>query len=158
MISIILAIVLLAIASFIDYKKQIVPDWLSLSGVAMGMTLSWLIPSIHDAATPFLGLISAIGDGIFVVIAMCWYANFTERHLGKDTLGGGDIKIMGALATIVNFKTTFCVILISPLIGLINFAIKRLQQEIYSMPYCPSIFIALLFSAVFSNQIIGLIR
>jgi prepilin signal peptidase PulO-like enzyme (type II secretory pathway) len=149
------AILLLAIAAYIDSKKQIVPDWLSLGGMAMGMTLSWLIPSIHAASTHFLGLISAIGDCIFVVCIMCWYANFTERYLGNDTLGGGDIKIMGALATMVNFKITFCVLLLSPIVAMVNFAIKRLQQEIYSMPYCPSIFIALLFSVAFCKQIIG---
>ena len=129
MISIIAAVLLLATAAYIDNKKQIVPDWLSVGGMAIGICLSMLIPSIHEAATLWMGALSAIGDCIFVVVAMCWYANFTERYLGKDTLGGGDIKIMGALATMVSFKITFCVILISPLIGLINFAIKRLQHE-----------------------------
>lgn len=152
-LSLIIAVCILGLAAYIDSKEQIVPNWLSLGGMAIGIILSCFFPMIHEDTKWWLGGLSAIGDCFIVVVAMCWYALITEKILGYDTLGGGDIKIMGALATMVSWKITVLVMLISPLVGLINFAMERIKHEIQSMAYCPSIFIALLFSLLLAKFI-----
>lgn len=156
-VSIIVAIFVLGIAAYIDSKHQIVPNWLSVGGMVIGIILSSFIPSIHGASAWWLGALSAIGDCILVICLMCWYASLTERFLHCDTLGGGDVKIMGALATIVNFKLVICVLLVSPILGMIHYASERLKYQMFGLPYCPSIFAAFIFSIPFYNKIVSVI-
>lgn len=151
-INFIVAIMVMAIAAYIDQKERIVPNWLSLGALTIGVILSCLFPAIHDAPNWWQGGISAMSDCFFVFLFMCWYAYFTEAILGMDTLGGGDIKIMGALAAILNIKIVLCVMMIWPVLGMINFALLRLKNgEVFGTPCCPSIFMALLFALPFHH-------
>lgn len=152
--SYIAAIIVMAIAAYIDQKERIVPNWLSSSALAIGVILSSFCPAIHDALNWWQGALSAMGDGFMVILLMCWYAYFTERLLGMDTLGGGDIKIMGALAAIVNIKVLLLVMMIWPFIGMLNFVYLRIRNgEIFGTPCCPSMFAALIFTLPFIKSL-----
>jgi Flp pilus assembly protein protease CpaA len=153
--SYLIAIIVMAIATYIDQKERIVPNWLSSSALAIGIILSCLIPVIHDALNWWQGGLSAIGDCLFVFCVMCWYGYATEKLLNLEFgLGGGDIKIMGALASIVNIKITLFVMLAWPVIGMVNFAILRLNKgEIFGTPCCPAMFAALIFALPFARML-----
>jgi len=157
MVNSLVALTMMGVAAWIDLKAKVVPDWLSLGGMAIGILLSCLCPSVHNAGTWWTGGMWAIASCVIVVFVMCWYTNITEHFLRCDTLGGGDIKIMGALATMLNWKVMLAVFLTAPVFGLVHFAWKRLHFEVYSIPYCPSLLAALTFSIVFCKPMWGLI-
>lgn len=148
-------LVMCLFATKIDLEQEIIPDSITLCGMLGGIIMSTVIPGIHDATSNVQGLFSSIGDGILTIFIMLCYASLCDMVLHKNTIGGGDIKLMGAIATMVNFKITAIVLILAPVFALIHFAIKRFKQEIFSIPYAPSIMISLIISIVWSDKIIG---
>ncbi len=99
---------LVAIA-FIDAAHRIVPDELSLGGLALGLITSWAVPG--------LGLVgstvgAALGFGFFYGLAWVY-----EKRTGRMGLGGGDIKLMAMLGSFLGPVGVFSVILVSSITG-----------------------------------------
>ena len=101
--------VALVSASFIDWNQMIIPDSLSLSGIAIGLLGAFLNPerSFLDA---FLGVV--IGGGGLLLIA---YSYFLLRK--KEGMGGGDIKMMAWIGAVLGWQSLFFVLLSSCLLG-----------------------------------------
>lgn len=100
--------ILVAIA-FIDLETRLIPDPLSLGGLAIGLATA--------AFTPGLGLISAVigaalGFGIFYGIA--WYYQW---RTGRAGMGGGDIKFLAMLGAFLGPEGVFTTIFISSVLG-----------------------------------------
>jgi len=86
----------LIVISFIDFDYYIIPDILSLGGIALGIIVSFgrsnftLIDSI-------LGVI--LGGGILYVIAKSY-----EVIRKREGMGGGDIKLLGMIGAFCGWK------------------------------------------------------
>jgi leader peptidase (prepilin peptidase)/N-methyltransferase len=105
------ALFLLALlgASFIDLDHLIIPDLFSAGLAALGIALSAFVPALHgtgpfgpesclrSAAAGFLGL--AIGSSILL-----WFALLGEMALGREVLGFGDVKFVGAIGAFCGWQ------------------------------------------------------
>jgi leader peptidase (prepilin peptidase)/N-methyltransferase len=94
---------LLIVISFIDLDFQIIPDILSIGGVALGFILSIIRPFFRHL-DPRFGILDslygiAIGGGILFAIAWL-YQFFTKR----EGMGGGDIKLLGMIGAFCGWK------------------------------------------------------
>lgn len=90
LLCLIAAIILLTALSLIDLKYLILPDELNATLAACGIAFHVLMAYWYlDIADMALGAI--VGAGFLYVIR--YIAN---RHYGRDTLGLGDVKLMGA--------------------------------------------------------------
>jgi leader peptidase (prepilin peptidase)/N-methyltransferase len=120
--------------TFIDLEHRIIPDRLSLPGLALGLLTAWLDPTLG----PLNALIGA-GLGFGVFFGMAWlYA----RATGRMGLGGGDVKYLAMIGAFVGPFGVFYTILVSSVLGSvvgIAFALasgrKRLMRV--SLPYGP---------------------
>ena len=114
---------LLAIA-IIDARHFLIPDELSLGGLAVGFLLSILPgpPSVPESA---LG--SIVGGGLLWIVGEAWL-----RLLKKDAMGGGDIKLMAMIGTFLGWKGALLTIFLGSLIGTMAFPpiIFRLDKQI----------------------------
>ena len=79
------------IISFIDMDMKIIPDILSLPLIGLGLIFSLLHTDISFAES-ISGAFLAFS--VFVVIAV-----ICQKILKKDCLGGGDIKLIGAIGS-----------------------------------------------------------
>ena len=98
----------LIVVTFIDLKHQIIPDVISLPGIAVGLALSWVMPiGIVDA---LIGAV--IGGGILFGIAAA-YILLT----GQDGMGGGDIKLLAMIGAFIGWKGVIVTLLLGSFLG-----------------------------------------
>ncbi|MGM0663561.1 MAG: prepilin peptidase [Thermodesulfobacteriota bacterium] len=102
----------LIVVTFIDLQHQIIPDVISLPGIAAGIAVSltpWGTVSWVDA---LIGA-AAGGGGLF---AVAW--GF-ERLTGKEGMGLGDVKLLAMIGAWMGWRTLPFIILSSSLFGIL---------------------------------------
>ena len=127
-------------AFVIDYKLQIIPNRLNLSMFQIGLLIAFLsgIYDISITINMLLGMFA--GMGIFLAITLIGGLIY-----GKEAMGFGDVKLMGALGLFFGLQNTIIITLVSFLIGaiisIILLATKVKKTDEY-MPFGPFIVIA----------------
>ena len=127
-------------AFMIDYKLQIIPNRLNLTIFEMGLIFTFILScqSVNIALQSILGML--IGGGIFVLITF-----IGGLIAGKETMGFGDVKLMGALG--LYFGSINIVIIavlaffIGAIVSVILIATKKKSKDEY-IPFGPFIVIA----------------
>jgi len=101
-------------AFVIDYKLQIIPNRLNLTIFEIGIIFAFLY-GLSDVAITIKMLIGMlIGGGIFLFITLIGGLIY-----GKEAMGFGDVKLMGALGLFFGQYNIIAVTLVSFLIGAI---------------------------------------
>lgn len=93
----------------IDFDHQIIPDVLSIPGIALGLLAS-LGPGAPGWKDSALGVV--LGGGVFVVIIVA-----SSLVLGQPGMGIGDVKLGAMLGAFLGWKLVLLSILLSVLIG-----------------------------------------
>lgn len=91
--------------TFIDLDHQIIPNAITYPGIVAGLLASLISPRLSaiDAA---LGLLA--GGGIFLLIA-----EGSLRIMGREGMGGGDVKLGAMLGAFLGWKATLFTLLLS---------------------------------------------
>lgn len=94
----------LVIVSFIDLEHQIVPDVITLPGLALGLLLSALFLPITflDALMGAL-----LGGGLFYAIATIY----------EGGMGGGDIKLIAMIGAFIGWRQVLLTIFVAAFVG-----------------------------------------
>ena len=124
----------------IDYKLQIIPNRLNLTMFEIGIILMFLagIFNANIAIDMFFGML--VGAGIFLLITLVG-----GLIAGKEAMGFGDVKLMGALGIFFGLTNTIAITLISFLIGAILSIIllaSKIKKTDEYIPFGPFIVIA----------------
>lgn len=135
----------LILGTFIDFAHMILPDRVTLGGIAFGLLLSLAIPSLQGTDSHVRALAaSAFGA------AMGWGLIWLVRNLGslafrQEAMGFGDVKLMGAVGAFLGWKAVLFNILVSSLAGsLVGIALVVLRRREMQgkIPYGPYIALA----------------
>ncbi|GAB4365467.1 MAG: A24 family peptidase [Deltaproteobacteria bacterium] len=94
--------------TFIDFDHRIIPDELSLGGVAAGLVLS-VLPG-GDWKGSLLGVL--LGGGILYATAWTY-----EKAAGREGMGGGDIKLIALIGAFLGWKGALFSIFAGSLLG-----------------------------------------
>lgn len=127
-------------AFIIDYKLQIIPNRLNLTMFEIGIILMFLagIFNANIAIDMFFGMLA--GAGVFLLITL-----IGGLIAGKEAMGFGDVKLMGALGIFFGLPKIIVITLMSFLIGailsIILLATKIKKTDEY-IPFGPFIVIA----------------
>lgn len=102
-------VAILIAVTFIDLDHRIIPDELSLGGLALGLATCWLDPD-----RTWLECVggAALGYGLFFGIAWIYL-----QTTGRSGLGGGDIKLLAMLGAFMGPVGVFTTIMVSSLGG-----------------------------------------
>jgi leader peptidase (prepilin peptidase)/N-methyltransferase len=95
--------------TFIDLDHMIIPDVISLPGIAVGLAGQALLP--EGQLIPAL-IAVVVGGGGFLLIA--WVH---EKLRGVEGLGGGDIKLLGMIGAFTSPLAILQTILVGSLVG-----------------------------------------
>ena len=119
-------------AFIIDYKLQIIPNRLNMTMFEIGIILMFLagIFNANIAIDMFFGMIA--GAGIFLLITL-----IGGLIAGKEAMGFGDVKLMGALGIFFGLTNTIVITLMSFLIGAILSIILLLTKTKKTDEYIP---------------------
>ena len=112
----------LVVGSFIDLDHMILPDEITLGGCVIGLLAAAINPerAFLDGLYGFL-----FGGGVLWLVAYVYYV-FT----GREGLGGGDIKLLGWIGSVLGWKAIPFVILSSSVLGsLVGLYISRKSED-----------------------------
>ena len=127
-------------AFVIDYKLQIIPNRLNLTIFEIGIIFACLY-GLSDVAITIKMLIGMlIGGGIFLFITLIGGLIY-----GKEAMGFGDVKLMGALGLFFGQYNIIAVTLVSFLIGAILsiiLLVSKIKKSDEYIPFGPFIVIA----------------
>ena len=131
-------------AFVIDFKYQIIPNRLNLTILEVGLVFAFIY-GLSDVAITLNMLVGMfVGAGIFLLITLIGGAIY-----GKEAMGFGDVKLMGALGLFFGFPNIIIITLVAFLTGailgvvLLATGIKKSSEYI---PFGPFIVIATLVS------------
>lgn len=128
----------LIVLTAIDFHEMILPDEITLPGISIGVIVSFFLPQLHGAATPWSGLWAAVagalvGAGILAVIR--WLGGLAFK---REAMGLGDLKLMAMVGAFIGvWKAGLVDFFLAPILGaLIGLALK-LRNGREEIPFGP---------------------
>lgn len=142
-------------AFVIDYKLQIIPNRLNLTIFETGLVIAFIYGLSNVAITINMLLGMVAGGGIFLIITLVG-----GLFYGKEAMGFGDVKLMGALGLFFGFSNIIIITLVSFLIGAvlsIFLLVSKIKKTDEYIPFGPFIVIATFISMYIPFEQIKLI-
>ncbi len=145
----------LVAATFIDFDFQIIPDEITLGGIIAGIILSIIFPELHDTSLrihaftqSILGLLAG-GGSIYLI------GRFGEIVFKKESMGGGDVKFLAMIGTVLGWKLVLLVFFLAPFFGAVVGIIARLTKGAEVIPYGPYLSLATFLVILWGNNILA---
>ncbi len=154
--SMVLLTLLLAISAA-DLEEQIIPDEMSLSGITFGLIFSTSFPILQHETNHLYGFLQSLfgaflGGGVIYATGV-----FGELVFKKESMGGGDVKLMAMMGAFLGWKSALFVFFLAPVIALpIGLYVKFAKKEDY-IPYGPFLSLAGVVVLFFGEPILRMI-
>ncbi len=113
----------------IDLEHHLLPDVVTLPGIAAGLLFSTVLPP--GIVSALLGML--IGGGVLWLIGEAYF-----RYSGQEGMGGGDVKMLAMIGAFLGWKLVLVTLVLSSvagsLIGVFVIVLKRGDMK-YALPY-----------------------
>jgi leader peptidase (prepilin peptidase)/N-methyltransferase len=134
----------LVVITFIDLHHKIIPDLISLPGIAVGLVacIFFLPPSFWDALAG-----AAIGWTLFYLIAV----------VSRGGMGGGDIKLIAMIGAFLGWKKMLLTIMVGSFSGSIVGILMMIffgKSRKYAVPFGPFLALGALISLFWGGGLI----
>ncbi len=112
----VLALALL-VETVIDWRLQIIPDAITLPGILLGLLASFFFPALHGQTSGFGSLFWSLagmlaGGGILYLSG-----TLAEWVLKKEAMGGGDVKLLAMIGSVIGWQGVLWVVFVSSFLG-----------------------------------------
>jgi len=139
----------LVVVTFIDLEHQIIPDLITLPGIAIGFLVSFFIPQL-GWLNSLIGILA--GGGSLLLIAY-GYQLLTK----KDGMGGGDIKLLAMMGAFFGWKAIVFIIFAASLVGSVigvSVMLAQKKDSTLAIPFGPFLASAAVLYIFYGNKII----
>jgi leader peptidase (prepilin peptidase)/N-methyltransferase len=143
-----LAAILIALF-FIDLEHQLLPDALTLPGIAVGIVASLFAPP--GVVASLAG--AALGAAILLFIRWLW-----KRATGVDGMGLGDVKMLAMIGAFLGWQEVWLVLFVSSLAGAIagiTIATVGRGSMKSKLPFGTFLAVAALFASFWGDRLIA---
>ena len=134
----------LVIITAIDIEHQIIPDVITLPGIALGLAVGTYTIGYTDSLLGFF-----MGGGLFYLLAV----------LSNGGMGGGDIKYISAAGAFLGWQKVLLVIFIGALlgsvVGVFQIAVQKKSRKSL-IPFGPFLAAGTLITLFYGNSLIRL--
>jgi leader peptidase (prepilin peptidase)/N-methyltransferase len=133
-----LALVLALLAvSVIDSKDRIIPDAVTLPGIALGLGASLALPHLLGADSRLTGLMQSalgvlLGGGILWLIGTA-----AEWALKKEAMGGGDVKLLAMIGAFTGWQGVLWTVFFGSFAGMVVGLYLRACKGEERLPFGP---------------------
>lgn len=151
----VLLVPMLLSAFVVDYKEQIIPNRLNLTMFEIGLVFVFIygMTNLSISINMLLGMLA--GGGIFLLITV-----IGGLLAGKEAMGLGDVKLMGALGLYFGTASTVAISVMSFLIGavvsILLMIIRKNKMDSY-IPFGPFIVCSAIISIFVPFDVIFLV-
>jgi len=112
-----LAVSGLVLGSFVDLDHLIIPDRVTLGGMAAGLALSAAVPPLHGAGNWMEGLSASVIGLVAGAGALGLIAELGRRAFKKEAMGLGDVKLLGAIGAFLGWRAVVFSLVVSSFAG-----------------------------------------
>ena len=133
--------------SLVDLDTQIIPDRFLV------------IPIIFRAVEllltgGFLGLLRGILPGLIVAGAVLIFSLIMDKVLKKDTMGGGDIKLLFVIGLFLTFPQMLLMVMIACVVGIVMASVFMKVSPDTPFPFGPALSLAAVLTLFFGQSMI----
>ena len=144
-------------ATFIDIEHRIIPDEISVSGIAAGLLFSLFFPSLQNTNSHWWSLLRSfigamVGGGVIFIMGL-----IGDWIFKKESIGGGDVKLLAAIGAFVGWQKVLLAFFIAPVFGAIVGIIIKIKTKESIIPYGPFLSLAGLISLFWYAQVMRMI-
>lgn len=129
---------ILLLLSLVDYESFIIPDWLLVTALVVYVPFQ-LVMGVGNIPMFF---VHALVGGLSVSLPLLLLVLIADRILGKETMGGGDIKLFFVLGVYFGPMQTFLILFVSCLVGIIGQLAAQQFTPGKPFPFGPAISLA----------------
>ena len=133
-IDIIVLLIHLLVVAVIDYKQHIIPDQAVMSLIVFKLGYDLIIN------LSFIIMLTNIGYALLIAVPLLLLTVLMEKKTGRFQLGGGDLKLIGAIALFFPPLDTLLIIFSGSVIQLMSLKYTKAMM----LPLAPSLFISTL--------------
>jgi leader peptidase (prepilin peptidase)/N-methyltransferase len=115
---------LLVAATFIDYDLMIIPDQITVTGVALGLGLGTIWPLVRPAPASWAGMthLQGFGAGLLGLVVGAGLTYFVRasagRILRREAMGLGDVTLMAMIGSFLGWQAAVITFFLAPFLGL----------------------------------------
>ena len=144
-----LACILLACA-FTDLEGYIIPDRFLAAGIVLFIGTVFLSENrLHRLLD---GAIGGFGVSLALLVVVLWM----EKRMGREAMGGGDIKLIFLMGLFFGWKKNLLCLILACLSGIVcALAAERRQGKGTAIPWGPSIAFAAWLTMLFGEPVIN---
>jgi len=158
----------LIIATFVDIKHRIIPDEISLGGIAVGVAVNLVRPYIEHGSYDLLPVFDSllgvlIGGGIIYFTGFLFdliYFKVLKRppiQGETESMGGGDVKLLAMIGAFLGWKRALLTFFIAPFLGVVIGIVNLVSKKDHTIPYGPFLSLGALISLFWMDKIISLL-
>jgi leader peptidase (prepilin peptidase)/N-methyltransferase len=133
-----------------DLSHQIIPDAITLPGIAAGL--------LSAAVVLPLGIINSLA-GMLVGGGILWGLAWLSPILfGKEGMGGGDIKLMAMVGTVLGWKPVLLAIMVGSLVGSLvgaGLILAGIMRRNEYLPFGPFLAIGSIIALLFHDPLLN---
>ena len=133
----------------IDLEHHLLPDKITLPGIAVGLILSVIVPP---------GLVDAILGAILGWVVLWGIGEAYFRYSGQEGMGGGDVKMLAMVGAFLGWKLVLVTLVLSSvtgsLIGLLVIGLRRGDMK-YALPYGTFLAAAALLASLIGDRLVA---
>ena len=160
---------LMIVGTFIDFDHQLLPDFVTIGGMALGLIDAVAETAVFAATTNSAGLtwwdysslaifsVAGLLAGLGIMAAI---RALGTKAFGREAMGMGDVLLMGAIGALFGPVAVFFCLMISALLGsIVGLTLVLLSKaklgKFVAIPYGPYICMACLAWMFFGPQLVG---
>ncbi len=140
---------LLTIAAFVDARTMVIPFFINVAILVLGVISIWVFPEI-SLLHRFIGLL-VISVPMMLINLIC------RKVIGRDGFGGGDVKLMFAAGFLMGTKGIFAAFfmgaIVGGIIGVYSMTVLKKKGK-DPIPFGPSLCIGLVLASLFGTTLI----
>lgn len=144
---------LLLVVSLADLETGLIPDEVTVFGLAAGIAASFFYPALHETVGGMKGLLSsviglAVGGGIIYLTGLA--GNWIFQ---RESMGGGDIKLLAMIGAFLGWEKVLLTFFTAPVAALPFAIYQRCVNKEEVIPYGPFLALAAAVQFFYGNLV-----
>jgi len=143
----------LLVVTYIDLDHRIIPDRVTLPGIAVGLLLALVAPAeARWTAVQAWAIGTLVGGGILWLVAWAY-----EAATGREGMGGGDIKLLAMIGAFLGWQGVLLTLLLASFLGSIigtAWMLARGGDSRLAIPFGPFLALGALVALFWGEQIV----